>query len=387
MSEGLFSTPDNWRRLWRYIRLYGWRRALVKAAGRGQRRLRWALGAARKKEQTISFVGCGQAAFSTLCFFLHRAKGLVFLDAFDTDPAKAERMASFYRFKGVAASAGQLLSNPALKTVYIASNHASHAGYAIAALQKGIDVFVEKPVCTSWTQLAALQSAAGKSSARIWAGYNRPFSAAIEILRTKLGSAGAPLSMVCYVHGHVIPPGHWYRAEDEGTRICGNLGHWLDLAVHLLAHIHRALPTHIEVQCMAAAPQELDDNLTVTLRTDRCDIITIHLSSRSEPFDGIRETIELQCGDLSAQIDDFRKLHIWKGADRVRYRFQPKDVGHKKCTAQPFLRHSESRDWAEVMCGTRLMLHIADMIRAGQREATIDLIAPLPAFSASFGAE
>jgi len=42
---------------------------------------------------------------------------------------------------------GKVIQDPAIDLVYVASNHASHADYAIAALEAGKSVHIEKPMC------------------------------------------------------------------------------------------------------------------------------------------------------------------------------------------------------------------------------------------------
>ncbi len=276
-------------------------------------------------------------------------------------------------FRAVANGAEALFQNPDCRLVYIASNHASHAQYAIAALQNGRDVFIEKPVCTKWSDLEALEACITQSSRRVCAGFNRPFSAAIRELRAAVSGLRSPLTMACFIHGHRIPADHWYRAPDEGTRISGNAGHWLDLAVHLLTAVWGAPPSSIHLNHTPALVAEPDDNFSLTLHTDNGDLITIILSSRNEPTEGVRETIEIQCGDVSAQIDDFRAMRMWRGGASIQRRYQPKDVGHRLCTLQPFLPAAQQRDWTEVVYSTRLMLHATDLARRGGGTATADL--------------
>jgi predicted dehydrogenase len=89
--------------------------------------------------------------------------------------------------------------------IYIASNHASHAPYAVAALKRGKSAYVEKPIAVSIDQLAALVAAANTSSGRLFVGYNRPFSKAVRRLREcSLDTAGA-MTLACFISGHQLP--------------------------------------------------------------------------------------------------------------------------------------------------------------------------------------
>ena len=350
------------RKLVRFAGIYGWQRALNKAVARTRVAAPWwelhnALVAGRPAD--VSVIGCGQFAFSAICFFLRKANENRFLSAFDTDRQQAESLGRCYRFRQIADTPEAVLDNPALKTLYIVSNHASHTAYAVAGLLRNVDVYVEKPVSVTRAQLVALLVALRQSSGRLYAGYNRPYARAIRLLRERVTSAGDGAFSISYViNGHRILPDHWYRQPDEGTRICGNLSHWIDLTIHLFAW--RGLPGWVDVQIACANPAEPDDNLTVTFTTDRHDIVTMLLTSRSEPFEGISESINFQYNDLIARIDDFRRMTVWQGVSKQRWQFSPKDVGHERAVLQPF--RTDNRDWREVELSTLLMLFIRDMV-------------------------
>ncbi len=353
-------------KLIRFTGIYGPGRTLYKAAGR----LRFGLPAwsLRSRRADIGIIGCGQFAFSTIGYFLRGVAGRRLGACFDIDPGARDSLARALRVPHACNSAEALLALPGLRTVFVASNHASHTPYAVQALTRGLDVVIEKPVAVDRNQLITLLRARGASSGRLFAGYNRPFSAAVRDLRAAMPiDAGLGLSMQCFVAGHRLAPDHWYRRPEEGTRVCGNLGHWLDLWVHVLTW--RGLPDRLELSLGCADAAEPDDNLSLTICSDRHDVFAVMLSSRGEPFEGIQECIHVQHGDTLCRIDDFRRMHLWQGARRRRYRYWPKDVGHRAAIRQPF-DDTHSRDWHEVELSTLLMLHVADMVRGGRRHST-----------------
>jgi predicted dehydrogenase len=355
---------DRWRKLLRFTTIYGPSRALFKAAGRLRLRLRCLSG---RRSRDIGLVGCGQFAFATIGFFLQRRFGPRILACYDIDPAAAQSLACGLRVNQVAGSIDELLDVPGLRLVYIASNHASHAAYAARALDRGLDVYVEKPIAVADDQLVELLRARRRASGRLFAGYNRPFSAAIRELRarTTIDPAGG-VTLQCFVAGHQLGPDHWYRRPEEGTRVCGNIGHWLDLFVHVLAW--RGLPDLLQIGITWADPAEPDDNVCIAIRSDRADLFSVLMTSRCEPFEGINESIHFQHGQTICKIDDFRRMTIWQGACLYRRRFWPKDVGHRGAILQPFA-DPPGRDWHEVELSTLLMLHIADMLRRLQPQS------------------
>jgi len=335
---------------------------LIKASGRLRARY-WGQLLWQRRGPGVGLIGCGQFGFSTIAYFLHATARIVV--CYDTDTSAAMRLARMYGVKDVARSADDLFASPAIQVVYIASNHASHAEYAITALRAGKRVYVEKPIAVSHAQLRALCSTYRACGRNIFAGYNRPFSGAVRDIRAHLSVPEGPLTLGCFVSGHRIPPDHWYRRPAEGTRICGNVGHWLDLAVHFLSW--RGIPDRWKILLAWSDGRSRDDDLAVTLVSEAGDLVSIVLTARTEPFEGINETINLQWGDIIAKIDDFRRMTLWENEERYRYRYWPKDVGHRWAVLQPFSEYS--RNWREVELSSLLMLRIADMVVNAQQQA------------------
>jgi len=351
------------RKFTRFSMIYGPGRSLFKAAGRF--RVDLPLPTLKRTRQDIGMLGCGQFAFSTMGYFLHRAFGPRIAACHDPDVRARDSFARARKVSVRCDSADALLARPELRTVYIASNHASHASYAAAALARGLDVYVEKPIAVTHAQLVDLLAARQRSSGRLFAGYNRPFSGAIRDLRKELrvDRAGG-ITLQCFVSGHQLGPDHWYRRPEEGTRVCGNIGHWLDLAVHMFRW--RGLPDVLDISIAWASNEEPDDNVSIAITSDKADVVSIVLTSRCEPFEGINETISFQHADTICKIDDFRSMTLWQGPRLVRRRYWPKDVGHRRAILQPY-EADAPRDWHEVELSTLLMLHITDMVRDRQR--------------------
>ena len=365
----LVSAGASSRKFLRYAGIYGPSRTLFKAAGRLRISLPYL--ALQRPRKDIAVIGCGQFAFSTIAYFLQRTFGRRIAACYDIDFHASRSFARAMGVPKVCNSIDELLAQPALRIVYIASNHASHAPYAVSALQRGLDVYVEKPIAVSQEQLVALIRARRDSPSRIFCGYNRPFSAAVRELHQQLRRVTHEgITLQCFVAGHQIGPDHWYRRPEEGTRVCGNIGHWLDLLIHMLAW--RGLPDRLDVSLTWANEMEPDDNVCIVISSDRHDLFSLMLTSHNEPFEGINETINFQHADTTCKIDDFRRMTLWQGPRLLRRQFWPKDVGHKLAVLQPF-SSDVGRDWHEVVLSTLLMLQITEMVRNRTRAATFSL--------------
>lgn len=346
-----------------YIGIYGIYRTLYKVFGRLRKVPSLFKFRNKRSENKISvgFVGCGQFSFATISYFLRRGKKFYFSFAYDPDSSAMESFCNFNNIPNILVCADDV-DKQDVNIIYIASNHHSHSSYAISALKRNISVYIEKPVSVTWEQFYLLGQAINQSNASVYVGYNRPFSSAIRELSYKINDNSGPFSMCCFVVGHFISPEHWYRLSQEGTRVCGNLGHWLDLSIHLL--YKRNDIKYLDITVCYANANHPDDDITVILISDKLDLITLTLTSRSEPFEGINESINFHQAGLIVDIQDFRRAVFWEGEKKRIKRYFPKDAGHKLAILQPIT--GEKRNLDEIRTSTALMLEITDMVRCQQ---------------------
>jgi predicted dehydrogenase len=359
----------------RFIKIYGLSRTFTKVSGR--LRLKNRLSYSRGVKKNVVLIGCGHFTFSTICHFVKKNYGNSFLACFDIDEESAKSLAEFHNVDHVIANQTELFELPETEIVYVASNHASHTSYAVKALEKNLIVHVEKPISTSRKQFIELITAVQKYKGRISAGYNRPFAAATRQLKqvfqkeSKEKKAEA-FTLTFHISGHVLPLDHWYRNPEEGTRVCGNLGHWLDLSIHILSW--RNIPNNFDLLFQASRSDQADDNFSLILTTDQGDLITFVFTARGEPFEGVTEGIDFHYGDIIARINDFRKMRICIQEKVISKSYWPKDAGHEKSVLQALpLKKKESRDWHEVELSTLLMLRITEMIEKKESSSSINL--------------
>ena len=168
------------KKLLRFIRIYGLRKTLFKALGR-LRSGRFTL--APRSGADIGVIGAGQFAFATVGYSIYKRFGNRFVTCFDVDERNARTFCKFYGLGGPCASAEELINRKDVKVVYITSNHASHAGYALQALFSGKTAYIEKPICVDHDQFRPLVEASRTFRGRVFAGYNRPFSGALRLDR------------------------------------------------------------------------------------------------------------------------------------------------------------------------------------------------------------
>ncbi len=78
----------------RYLRLYGPRRTWVKILGQYHKDRRYGvLPVAGKPDGPVGLIGCGNYAFATIAYYLHRSRGRVIGGCMDIDPHRAASLA------------------------------------------------------------------------------------------------------------------------------------------------------------------------------------------------------------------------------------------------------------------------------------------------------
>jgi len=356
------------QRVWRSIKMWGLHRTFAKTLNRLSIGISpvfsWV-----PRSRDIVLVGCGQFGLTTASFFMSKKLGNRFLGCYDIDESQSRRAQDTYGYKYYAKSFEDLLDLEGAKYLFVASNHASHTSQTIAGLNKGMKVHVEKPISVSWDQLADLCEAVKGKEELLFVGYNRPFAKATQILRENLSSHDHPFTIQYFIAGHAIAGDHWYYDPKEGTRICGNVGHWIDLTVHLLSQSRLADRWNISLTC---SDDELrEENFSLSMSSDRGDLVTMTFTARGEPFDGVSESINLQHGNVMAKIEDYQTMKLWDKNKFKQYRFWPKDVGHKASVVQMFEKSPRyQRPWSEILLSTMLMLHITDMVKSNTNAST-----------------
>jgi predicted dehydrogenase len=316
------------RKVWRYVQMYGPSRTYIKVRGQlHMSRSRNVLHAACQPapDQSVGLIGCGNYAFANIAYYLTRECGHVIGGCMDLDRSRAASLSRYYRVPLYTDSADELLANAAIRLVYIASNHASHAEYAIAALRRGKDVYIEKPHVVSADQLERLVSAMAEPAGKVFLGFNRPGSRFGMLIRSHLENESGAGMYNWFVAGHDIDPNHWYFKAEEGGRVLGNLCHWTDFILRLMP-VESCCP--IRINPTRAEKSDSDIAVTFTFGDGTIGIITF--SAKGHTFEGVREHFNAHKGNCLVSMDDFHRLNIDIGHQKKRYFNWYRDHGHAR---------------------------------------------------------
>lgn len=130
----------------------------------------------------------------------------------------------------------EILSDTDIDAVIIATRHREHGRQAVAALNAGKHVFIEKPMAVTLDECLAINNAVQKSGKRLMVGFNRRFAPDYVEMKNRLASqrkSGSPVVISVRMNSPGIQNG-WAAAADQGGVVVGEGCHFIDLMYWLL---------------------------------------------------------------------------------------------------------------------------------------------------------
>lgn len=317
------------RKVLRYVQLYGPERTLVKVRSQYHMEKRYprqlpATSVSVSSGAHVGLIGCGKFAYAQIAHYLTKRYGKVLRGAMDIELSRAASLFESYGLDYYTQDATRLIEDPLIDLVYVASNHASHAEYAIAALAAGKHVHIEKPHVVSRDQLERLCKAMERSNGHVALGFNRPRSRLGQEVRKALASQPGTAMLNWFIAGHAIEPDHWYFSDAEGGRVLGNLCHWTDFVYQMVPPEAR-YPLTIR----PTRGERSDCDIAVTYQFGDGTIGAITFSAKGHTFEGVRERFAAHRGDVLISLDDFQRLRIDTGVHRRKIRLMTRDHGHE----------------------------------------------------------
>ncbi|MDA3881424.1 MAG: Gfo/Idh/MocA family oxidoreductase [Prolixibacteraceae bacterium] len=155
------------------------------------------------------------------------------------DKAKAADYARRHSVKKWTTDAQNLINDPEVNAVYVATPPSSHAQYAKMAIEAGKPVYIEKPMCRTYKECAELNELARIKNVPVFVAYYRralPGFLKVKELIEK-GAIGTVRNVNIQLYKHaeeqVMESLPW-RVDPE---IAGG-GHFYDLAAHQTDYLH-----------------------------------------------------------------------------------------------------------------------------------------------------
>ncbi|MGB7641244.1 MAG: bi-domain-containing oxidoreductase, partial [Terriglobales bacterium] len=291
----------------------------------------------------LAVLGAGAFAQNTLLPALKALPNVSLVGVCNATGPRSRSAAEKFGFSYCSNSEDDLLRDPKVSAVLIATRHHLHADQVLAALDARKAVFCEKPLCLTEAELASIvrimsptmsrstpraapQAGDGPASAPpLMVGFNRRFAPMAVALKEFLSHIHEPLSMLYRVNAGYIPADHWINDPDQGGgRILGELCHFVDLFCFLAG----APPVEVRAESIGNSGQYSMDNIVATLKFGNGTVGTITYMANGDKS-ASKERLEVFGGASVAILEDFRRLELVRNGKRKISRERWKqDKGH-----------------------------------------------------------
>ena len=262
----------------------------------------------------------------------------------DREPQVAALAAATLGFEQAGTDAHEAIEAlPGPGIVVVATNHDSHTELAVAALEAGHRVFLEKPTVVTDEDQQRLLGAARAHPGKLEIGFNRRYNPLVRRAVAMLAHVDAPRTITATIREVSIEPHHWYLWPNQGTRVAGNLCHWIDLALALVGDCGRPVAVNVSGRVDEKAGGA-DAERAFTLEFDDGSVATLIATSRGDGIRGVQERIDIRAGGLSLHLDDLWRLEVLRAGKIRRHRTLWRDKGHQTMYQEALGRFARGED-------------------------------------------
>jgi predicted dehydrogenase/threonine dehydrogenase-like Zn-dependent dehydrogenase len=263
-----------------------------------------------KKLVSVGLIGAGNFAKNTLLPIM-RDTGLFHFRALATTGGiGAAQAKSVFAFEYVANDSNKLLEDKEIDLIVVSTQHSSHAGFVVQALEAGKSVYCEKPLCLTIEELDRIEAAYQSSKGELFCGLNRRHSPMLRQIRKSSASEKIPAVYDYIVNAGHIPVDHWTQDEKAGGgRIIGEACHFVDVIQYLDGS--KLLSLNVLFAQNEAYPKQ--DNCVINLRFQSGAIGNIlYTSMGSKKYS--KEQIRVFSNGSVYEIDNFVKMNQYGSA-------------------------------------------------------------------------
>ncbi|MFQ3611864.1 MAG: bi-domain-containing oxidoreductase [Fimbriimonadales bacterium] len=270
----------------------------------------------------LGVIGAGNFATGTLLPILQGTNEVEFVGVCTSRGYTAQGVAKKFGFQLATTDPSEILDNPDINAILVATRHDTHARYVVRALEAGKPVFVEKPLAITTEQLKEVWETYQRTGGRVLVGYNRRFSPYVRKIAEFFKNRTTPLSMLYRVNAGPLEQGHWMRGSEEGgSRIIGEGCHFIDTMMFLANSLpKRSYAIHLS----SYEP----DTVQLLIEFEDGSIGTLYYVTVGDPTVP-KEYLEVHGAGRSAILRDFRELELIASGRRTLHKSSSQDKGHR----------------------------------------------------------
>lgn len=270
---------------------------------------------------SLGIIGAGNFAAATILPNL-RKLGADMRSIASASGLSSAMLAKKYGIPQATGDYRDILADPNIDAVIIATRHNAHARLAAEALRAGKHVFVEKPLALNNPELHELETTLLESGRTLMVGFNRRFSPFAREAKELLGNDAGSMHVVATMNAGAIPANNWvHDPEIGGGRLIGEACHLIDLITFFTG----SFVENVVANALGPQPATNTDNASILLQYANGSTGVINYFSNGNTAYP-KERIEVYNRGRTIVIDNFRRARYFGFPKSGRS--QTQDKGH-----------------------------------------------------------
>ena len=276
----------------------------------------------------VGLIGAGNFVSATMLPHLSQIKKYKFVGIASATGGKATFLAKKYGFKYSTTDYEELLEDENINLVIVATNHNSHAKFVSEALLAGKDVYCEKPLALTNSELEVVKKALSQSGKRLMVGFNRRFSPAAIKIKEMIQNRRNPVMMNYVMNAGYIPPEHWVNdIKVGGGRIIGEACHIVDLFRYFAgSNVKNVIINSIDEKSKEA-PSTANANITIKYEDGSIGNIT-YTSMGDKSYS--KEKCFVFSEQSVIEIDDYKSMTVCSDNKCKKIKFNGMQKGFRE---------------------------------------------------------
>lgn len=192
---------------------------------------------ANEREIKWGFIGCGEVTEKKSGPAFNKVEGSSIVAVMSRSKEKAESYAKRHGVERWYTDALQLINDPEVNAVYIATPPSSHATYAIMAMKAGKPVYVEKPLASSYIDCQRVNRISEQTGIPCFVAYYRRYLPYFQRVKELVNSGAIGRVINVQIRFAVPPRDLDYNSTNLPWRVQRDIaggGYFYDLAPHQL---------------------------------------------------------------------------------------------------------------------------------------------------------
>lgn len=276
-----------------------------------QRKLHVASSVAKAGELNVALIGAGNLARWEHLPNLKRIAGVTLRAVQSASGARGKSYAERFGAAYSTSSYEEILGDPDIDMVLIATRHQYHFEQALKAIQAGKHVFLEKPMALTEYECRELYRAVQESQVQLTVGFNRRFAPFYLQQKRAIANRTSPAIINCRMNSPGLTGSFWAADPKFGGAIVGEGCHFVDLMYWLL----ESEPVSVSAYSLPTGKEDPigQNNVVASFRFADGSIGNLTYCTVGSKTSG-GEHVEVFAQGVAVETENFKRLSVKGGS-------------------------------------------------------------------------